>query len=132
MSIYVTKVPLGCHWDPLHSAGVRKGHPRRNCTDFFAVVRNANNTYDNAVYAALPTSANAVTTNHLDALRGFAASVQMAPLSAAATTLYNGGAALAAPAQNAGQAWFFNVDGANLGELFHLVEIYKHHPRKKP
>ena len=102
-----------------------------NCTDFFAVVRNANNTYDNAVYAALPTSANAVTTNHLDALRGFAAVVQMAPISAAATALYNGGAALPAGGLNAGQAWFFNVDGVNLGDLFHLVEIYKHHPTQR-
>ena len=82
-------------YDPACARSLNAAAPC-NCTDFFNVVRLANNSYTNAVFNALPATAASITTGHLDALRGHSNVLQVAPMSPAAVTLYNGGAVLAA------------------------------------
>ena len=98
-----------------------------NCTDFFNVVRLANNSYTNAVFNALPATAASITTGHLDALRGHSNVLQVVALTPAAVALYNGGAVLAAPHPQAGQAWYMAVDGTAFGDLGSMIEIFKNH-----
>ena len=113
-------------YDPACARSLNAAAPC-NCTDFFNVVRLANNSYTNAVFNALPATAASITTGHLDALRGHSNVLQVVALTPAAVALYNGGAVLAAPHPQAGQAWYMAVDGTAFGDLGSMIEIFKNH-----
>jgi hypothetical protein len=100
-----------------------------NCIDIPTVVRDnaiTGVTYSGVV-ANLPQGASGVTVSLIDSLRRYQPpGVTVPGLSAAATTLYNNGAAL-----GGGGAWYSGVDGADAVELFSLVEVFKHHPEQR-
>ena len=94
-----------------------------NCSDFFRVVREVNNTYSNGLYTALPASAAAITPSHIDALRGFtSAALQVLPLEPGDTALFNGGNPVG------GNPWEMQIDGTNLDHLSRVLPIFKHNP----
>ena len=98
------------------------------CVDIPTVVRDPPTgvRYGNVI-SSLPSGLSSITSSLIDGLRSYqAATLQLTPLVADATALYNGGAAT-----GAGAAWYTAIDGTDGAQLGHLVEIFKHHPTER-
>ena len=117
-------------WGP-NCARTADGTVACNCPDFIAVIqtaRQANGVYNNAFRSLLPATVRDISDNVVDAARGYVApGLTVLGMSAAATTLYNGGNQVqiaAGPPVQMGE-WYEVIDGGDAAMLANSIEVYE-------